>query len=380
MLNHLARIAGLKRLRAWSVISLAAAAVLFLSPGMAWSARATLSPGVRVAVRIDENVSTRYHYFGPILQETLDQDILGPNARVILPAGSTIKLAVARFKRAGRVSGRAQLRLRLYSVVLADGSEVPLDGYADALEGGHRAGREGTFHGGRSLGKDAAFDLAAIGTGAGVGLAVGGPWGLPAGAAAGLLAASVETVARRGPDLVVPAGSVVEFTLGRPVSIPLADQVVEQPSAYSSSSYNPPAYTPASTSSNTLGGEWGRGLAIPPSSDLLNLTDSLNDPHFVLERVERLSFKDRPESDRIFVDYLRGVCHLKMSEPKRAQEELSRAFAGAKRLNLPATAQTEIAWNLVLALKATSRDWERSPLMQDPVVQAALVQTAGGER
>ncbi len=335
--------------------------------------RVTLSPGVRLAVRLDDTISTKNHYFGPIIQATLDQDVLDSRGRVAIPAGSTVKLAMAEFKRAGHIFGRARVRLRLYSVVEPNGVEVPLDGYATRLDNNHKPGAEGTFHGPRGLGKDAVLDLTAIGTGGAAGAAVGGPLGLPAGAAAGLLTAGVWTVARRGPDLALPAGTVIEFTLDRPAAVNEREQEQRQ-------EQNP---YPGDSGDYTGGGDsqgaiWGQGLAIPPSRDLVAMLDELNEPKVVLSKLRKVDFRNRPDSDRVFAAYLNGLCELKMSKPKKALGELERAYAGARRLNLPGPAQTEIAKNLVLALKSTSKNWQASPVMDDPELQAVLVEPEGG--
>lgn len=359
------------RICPWRAAAVALAVVAVL-PSSLWAARVVLSPGVRIAVRLDETISTKSHYFGPIIQGTLDQDIVDSRGRVVIPAGSTVKLAMAEFKRAGRVFGRARLRLRLFSVVLPDGSEIPLDGYATSLDNKRKPGAEGTFHGRHGLVKDAAFDLTAVTSGAGAGFVVGGPWGLPAGAAAGLLTAGIWTVARRGPDLVLPAGTVIEFTLGRPAGVDEPGRAPDPPQTTAQAAY-------AETALATNGPTWGQGLVIPPSPDLVALLDRVNDPHAVLNSLGKLSFRNRPDSDRVFADYLRGLCEMRLSNSRKAVGDLDRAYTGAKRLNMPQEAQSEIARNLVIALKNSSADWESSPLMNDPQLQAVLVQPEGSE-
>jgi hypothetical protein len=345
---------------------------------VAFAAREVLSPGLQIAVRLDSTISTKdqqyhYQYFSPILTGTLDQDVVTADGRVAIAAGSTVKLAISDFHRAGLVTGRARFRLRLYSLVLPDGSEVPLDGYPTPGSK-PKADKEGTFHGNHGLVKDAGFDFTAIAVGAGAGLAVGGPLGLPIGAAGGLLTAGVWTVARRGPDLTIPAGTVLSFTLGRPASVWLPDRAVaSNPSvpqgslvAYSSS----PSPSPCAA--------WGCGAVVPPSRDLLDLLDSSGDPKAILEQLDHLNFRNRPDTDHVFVAYLRGVNELRLSHPKKAVGELKEAYQGARSLNLPFSAQAEIASSLVLALKESSANWETNPLMRDPTLQAALVQPAGG--
>jgi hypothetical protein len=359
--------------RAVKVVSgLAIAVTLITTSGLAQ--RVEIGQGVRLAVRLDETISTKNHYFGPIIQATLDQDVLDSRGRVVLPAGSTIKLAMAEFKRAGRMVGRARLRLRLFSAVLPDGTETPLDGYPTRLEGGPKPGSEGTLHGHRRLFKDAGIESSVILVGAGAGFAVGGPLGLPVGTAAGLLTAGIYFVARRGPDLVLPAGTVIEFTLDRPAAV---NELAWDPPPANSFSYRSSAYTnndPAYSNADPQADVWGQGLAVPPSAALVSLLDQVSDPKTVLNDLDHMSFRNRSDSDRVFAMYLRGLCDLELSKPKKALDELERAYLGAKRLSLPRPAQSEIAKNLILALKASSKNWQGSPLMNDPELQAALVE------
>lgn len=348
------------------------AAIAVLGPCAARAQRVTLEPGEQLAVRLDETVSTKNHYFGPILEATLDQDVLASNGRVAIPAGSTIKMAMAEFKRAGHVVGRAAIRLRLYSVVLPDGTEIPLDGYPTRIEGGPKPGHEGTFHGHRGLVKDAAFESSAIAVGAGAGFLVGGPLGLPVGAGAGLLTAGIWFLARRGPDLVLPAGLVIEFTLARPASVHLANPAVQ--SGYFQGG-DPPADPPSADPSE--GAVWGQGLTLPPSADLVAMLNGVEEPREVLSRLDKIDLRNRSESDRVFATYLRGLCEWRLERPKQALGDFEAAYAGSKRLDFPMEAQDEIARNLVIALKATTKHWAASPLMSDPELQAVLVEPEG---
>jgi hypothetical protein len=352
------------------------AIVALLTPCAAQAERVQLGPGVQIAVRLDETVSTKNHYFGPILEATLDQDVLASNGRVAIPAGSTIKMAMAEFKRAGHVVGRAAIRLRLYSVVLPDGTEIPLDGYPTRIEGGPKPGKEGTFHGHRGWIKDAGFETTAVAVGAGAGLAVGGPLGLPIGAGAGLLTAGIWFVARRGPDLVLPAGLVIEFTLARPASVVLAEPRGQ--AGYFPSS-DPPADPPdpPASASGAESALWGQGLTLPPSADLVSLLNRVDQPREVLNRVDKMNFRNRSDSDRVFAAYVRGLCEWRLQKPKQALGDFEVAYAGSKRLDFPVPAQDEIARNLVIALKASSKHWASSPLMSDPELQAVLVEPEG---
>jgi hypothetical protein len=284
------------------------------------------------------------------------QDLVTPDGLVALPAGTRIRIAVLESKRAGHITGRSRLRLGLYSVRTADGEVIPLDGYPTDLNR-RKVDREGTAHGSRGLVKDGAVDLSSVVIGAGAGFAAAGPVGGAIGAGGGLIVAAIWTVARRGPDLVVPAGTVVEFVIGRPVSLVSTGDVVD----------DDPRVQPST---------WGRGRVIPPSPDLLALADQVEtDPDGVLQQLRQIRFRDRSGVDRAFAKYLQAVARFQKGDHSRDTLNLMReAYRDAQSWALPPQARAEMARNLTYILRATEKDWERDPLLNDPQVQAALVE------
>jgi hypothetical protein len=324
--------------------------------------RLRIEPGTKIPVRLESSVGTKEFYqwksFGPVrtVSGTLMQDLVTSDGQVALPAGTKIHVAVLESKRAGHITGRSRLRLGLYSVRTPDGEVIPLDGYPTDLN--HRkVDREGTAHGHRGLVKDAAVDFGSVAAGAGAGFAAGGPVGAAIGAGGGLVIAAIWTVARRGPDLVVPAGTVVEFVIGRPVSLVATGDVVE----------DSPRLHPST---------WGRGQAIPPSDDLLALADQVeSDPDGVLRQLKQIKFRDRPGVDRPFAEYLQAVARFERGDHSKDTLNLMReAYKDTQSAALPTQARAEMARNLIFILRATEKDWERDPLLNDPQVQATLVE------
>jgi hypothetical protein len=324
--------------------------------------RLRIEPGTKIPVRLEASVGTKeffeWHSFGNVrtVSGTLMQDLVTPDGQVALQAGTRIRVAVLESKRAGHITGRSRLRLGLYSVRTADGEVIPLDGYPTNLN--HRkVDREGTAHGHGGLVKDGAVDFSSVVIGAGAGFAAAGPPGAAIGAGGGLLVAAIWTVARRGPDLVVPAGTVMDFVVGRPVSLVATGDVVD----------DTPRLRPAT---------WGRGRVIPPSDDLLAMADQVElDPEGVLQQLKQIRFKDRPGVDRAFAKYLQAVARFHKGDHSKDTLNLMReAYRDAQGSALPAQARAEMARNLIFILRATERDWERDPLLNDPQVQAALVE------
>ncbi len=342
--------------------SVLAFAVAVLALPIPMSARVRVEAGTKLPVRLERSVGTKDYYkwrsFGPVrtVSGTLVQDITTPDGQLALPSGTRISIAVLESKRAGHLTGRSKLRLGLYSITTANGEVVPVDGYPTKLN--HRnTDREGTAHGRRGLVKDAAVDTTSVATGAGVGFAVAGPVGAAVGGGGGLLVAAMWTVVRRGPDIVIPAGTVVEFTLGRPVSFIPTGDVVEEGTKLQ----------PA---------RWGRGEVIPPSDDLLAMADRLDsDPEGVLEDLKDIRFKERPPVDRTFAKYLEAVARYQKGDHSNGTLKLMReAYREAQNSPLPEGARAEMARNLVMIIRGTETDWERDPMLNDPRVQAALVE------
>ena len=344
-----------------SLSTIILALACLLSPLRA-TERLRIEPGTKIPVRLENSVGTKefyqWHSFGNVrtVSGTLMQDLVTSDGQVALPAGTKIRVAVLESKRAGHITGRSRLRLGLYSVRTADGEVIPLDGYPTDLN--HRkVDREGTAHGHRGLVKDGAVDFGSVVIGAGAGFVAAGPVGGALGAGGGLLVAAIWTVARRGPDLTVPAGTVLEFVLGRPVSLVATGDVVDDNAKLQPST-------------------WGRGRVIPPSEDLLALADQLeSDPEGVLQQLKQIKFKDRPGVDRAFAKYLQAVARFQKGDHSKDTLNMMReAYSAARNSALPPAARAEMARNLVFILRATERDWERDPLLKDPQVQAALVE------
>ena len=350
--------------------------------------RLRIEPGTRIPVRLEGSLGTKdfyqWHSFGNVrtVSGTLMQDMVTSDGQVALPSGTKIRIAVLESKRAGHITGRSRLRLGLYSVRTPCGEVIPLDGYPTDLNH-HKADREGTAHGNRGLVKDGAVDFSSVVIGAGAGLVAAGPPGAVLGAGGGLLVAAIWTVARRGPDLTVPAGTILEFVLGRPVSLMATGDFVDgtsgsrlQPSNWGPTPSGPSNWGQAPAGPSNWGtSSWGRGPVIAPSEDLLVLADRVEyDPDGVLQELRQIRFRDRPYVDRAFAKYLQAVARFQKGDHSGETLSLMReAYSEARTSSLSPQARAEMARNLVFILRASERNWERDPVLNDPQVQAALV-------
>ena len=148
-------------------------ALLVCLPALAQAAeRLRVEPGTKIPVRLERSVGTKdfyeWHSFGGVrtVTGTLMQDIATSDGQVAPAGGHEDQYSGIESKRAGRVEGRSQLRLGLYSVLTPNGERIPLDGYANQLTRHKKTDKEGTAHGNRGLVKDAGVDFSAVAIGA----------------------------------------------------------------------------------------------------------------------------------------------------------------------------------------------------------------------
>jgi hypothetical protein len=206
-----------------------------------------IEAGQRVPLSVLKTISTRSAIEGdPVYLATTFPILSG--GRIVIPTGSYVTGTITGSKRAGKVKGRAELRMRLETIILPNGITHDFRGNLGGLDSanGETLDRaEGTIKGkGNKVG-----DLKTVGTvasyGAMTGAAVGGlstigqtgpntsdptsvnnslyrqfrrPMigsgiGLAGGAAAGLIA----TLLTRGPDATLSKGTDLEMVLDRTV-------------------------------------------------------------------------------------------------------------------------------------------------------------------
>jgi type IV secretion system protein VirB10 len=139
------------------------------------------------------------------------------NNKIIIPEGSNVRGKITQIRRPGRVKGKGALTLTFQTLVLPNGTTLPIYTSLGGVGGaGDRTG-EATVQGDSSKGQDAktvgttAAEGALIGVIAdrGTGAAIGGGIGGAVGAAAVLLT--------RGKDVVIEPGTTIEIILDRPL-------------------------------------------------------------------------------------------------------------------------------------------------------------------
>ena len=187
------------------------------------SSALTIPSGHRFILQLETAIHTHSTRKGDRVEFRLAGDVLVEN-QVVLPAQSWVRATVIKAKRAGRLAGRAEVRLRFDEVRLADGTTFPLRAsiirvgvtLVDAKDGQPRIkGESGT---GGNIGAVASAGA----QGALIGVLSAGAKGAMYGGAAGAAISLGGMILRRGPDLDLPRDTMFEARFDQPLQVPLA--------------------------------------------------------------------------------------------------------------------------------------------------------------
>jgi hypothetical protein len=194
------------------------------------AARVEVPVGTHLPLVLHNAISTRSARPGdPVYFETVFPIMV--DGRVVIPAGSYVSGEVTQSKRAGRVKGRAELAVKLTTMILPNAYEVNLAAAPSnaGTGGGETTNSEGTIVGDSDKASDAGTIIrsteAGTAIGAGVGAAAGHIGeGVGVGAGAGAAAGLMAVLLTRGPDAELPRGTTLEAVLDRPIMLD-ADKV-----------------------------------------------------------------------------------------------------------------------------------------------------------
>ena len=159
-----------------------------------------------VGLKVETSLSSETARVEDRVEARVTRDVMA-DGRLAIPAGTRVLGDVTLVERGGKMKDKARLGVRFHTLVLADGSHVPLR--TDAIM------REGSSPGAESARK---IGGAAIG-GAIIGAIVGGAKGAAIGGATGAGAGSAVVMAGDRNAATLPSGTVVTVRLNSPVSI-----------------------------------------------------------------------------------------------------------------------------------------------------------------
>lgn len=168
--------------------------------------------GTTLDVELTSTISTKSNQTGDLFTGKTTEPIIYHGEEVV-PESSVVEGHITFIQPAGRVKGKAEMRLVLDTIKIPSGQKYAIAAsLKDTNAGNVTVKNEGTVVGpGKSV-KSAAKE-AGIGAGAGaaVGVMAAGGEGAMYGAAAGLIVGVVHTLAKHHGAAVLPAGSDVTF-------------------------------------------------------------------------------------------------------------------------------------------------------------------------
>jgi hypothetical protein len=182
--------------------------------------------GTHIPLVIHNAISTRSARPGdPVYFETLFPVMV--DGKVVIPAGSYMSGEVTEAKRAGRVKGRAELGIKLTTMILPNAYMVNLNAMPSSAGtgGGETVDQEGKVKGDTDKASDAGTVLKTTAAGAGIGgIAAQSGRGAAIGAGIGAAVGLGAVLLSRGPDAELPRGSTVEVVIDRSILLE-ADKV-----------------------------------------------------------------------------------------------------------------------------------------------------------
>ncbi|MGH9685192.1 MAG: hypothetical protein ACRD4S_16465 [Candidatus Acidiferrales bacterium] len=181
--------------------------------------KVTVPTGTHIPLVLHNAISTRSARPGdPVYFETLFPVMVG--GKVAIPAGSYVSGEVTDAKRPGRVKGRAELMIKLNTLILPNAYMIDLNAVpSNAGTGGaETVNNEGKVIGDSDKASDAGTVVKDTAAGAGIGAIAGrGAQGAGIGAGIGVVAGLATVLLSRGPEAELPRGTTVEVVLDRPI-------------------------------------------------------------------------------------------------------------------------------------------------------------------
>ncbi len=176
--------------------------------GRRYSSNVTVPTGTRLLVRTIEPIDSGKNRVGDKFSATLEEALYVDNV-LVAPRGSQLYGRLDEAQEAGHISGKSQLKLSLTGIVI-NGQTVALSTGDYELSGKGRGSNTAKKVGGGAA------------VGAVIGAIAGGGKGAAIGAGVGAGAGTAVQVVTRGDQVHVPSETLLEFSIDRPVSMPVS--------------------------------------------------------------------------------------------------------------------------------------------------------------
>jgi hypothetical protein len=179
--------------------------------------KVTLAVGTQIEVQLATTISSSANQVGDPFIAQVEDPVFADGEEVISP-GSTLRGHIAFLKPAGRLRGRAEMRLVADDIVTKDGKQYSFKADLADLSSDTAAimkkNNEGTLEGSGKSVKKAAEDAGiATAAGAGVGTISAGGTGALYGAGIGAVGGLIYALAKHNRNLLLNAGTELTFQL-----------------------------------------------------------------------------------------------------------------------------------------------------------------------
>ncbi|HLK67092.1 MAG TPA: hypothetical protein VKU19_26845 [Bryobacteraceae bacterium] len=186
------------------------------------AAGAEIPPGSHALMRLVNSVSTRTAREGDYVYLRTASPIVA-DGRILVPIDSYVQGVVTSSKRSGRVTGRAELSLRIDSLTLPSGKVIKISPHLSSVdsEGSEqKVDKESGIQQGGTKGADAERVAKISGAGAAIGGITDRSWsGAGIGAGAGGAVGLATVLLSRGREVELRQGSTIDVVFERPVAI-----------------------------------------------------------------------------------------------------------------------------------------------------------------
>jgi hypothetical protein len=159
-----------------------------------------------IGLRVETPLSTERAQVEDRVDARVTRDVM-VDGRVAIPSGARAMGSVILVERGGKMKDRARLGVRFHTLVLADGTELPINTEAIYREGDSPSGESARKIGGAAVG------------GAILGALIGGKKGAVVGGATGAAGGTAVVMAGDRNAATLPTGTIVTIRLAAPVGV-----------------------------------------------------------------------------------------------------------------------------------------------------------------
>jgi len=176
-----------------------------------------------VALRLVNSIATRTAREGDYVYLRTESPVVS-QGRIVVPVGSYVQGVVSHVRPAGRISGKAELGIRIETLTTPSGSVIQLSPRLSSVdaEGTDQKvdGKENQIEQGSNHAADAARVATLSGTGAMIGGLADRSWtGAAIGGGAGAGVGLATVLLTRGREVVLRQGSIIDVVFERPVPL-----------------------------------------------------------------------------------------------------------------------------------------------------------------